>query len=487
MSRATTTLRNLGASLRAAVELSTAPDRSRTLRPAAPLAVSVIGCGYLGATHAAAMAACGFDVVGVDLDRRAVATLNAGSAPFHEPDLDDLLSEHTGSGRLVFSTAIDAAGDSDVHFLAVGTPQRADGDGADLSALESVVDALVPILRRDSLLVGKSTVPVGTARRLRERARALAPDGISVDLVWNPEFLREGHGVADSLRPDRLVLGCDTPGAELTMRRVYAGALADGVPMLVTDLETAELVKTAANAFLATKISFANLMADLCDRSGGDVLDLTHAIGLDERIGPKFLGAGIGYGGGCLPKDVRALRVRGEELGADMAVLHDVDAINESARRRVVDLVAAQVADRGGLEGARVAVLGAAFKAGSDDVRCSPALDVVARLQAAGARVAVYDPMAIQRARAVLPTVRYCADARAACRRADVVVVLTEWPEFAAIDPGAGHDAHGIASVVAARRVVDARHVLDADRWAAAGWDVRTPGRRDRGPLSSGG
>ena len=439
--------------------------------------VSVIGTGYLGATHAAAMAELGFETIGIDRDEEAVDVLSAGAAPFHEPGLDELLDAHTGSGRLSFSTVMADAVAADVHFICVGTPQARGGDVADLGALEGVIEALVPLLTHDALLVGKSTVPVGTARRLRARARELAPAGVAVDLVWNPEFLREGHGVVDSLRPDRLVLGCDSAAAERTMREVYAAPLADGVPLLVTDLETAELVKTAANAFLATKISFANLMGELCDASGGDVALLTHALGLDERIGPRFLGAGIGYGGGCLPKDVRALAARGEQLGADMTLLRAVDGVNDRARDRVLEAVIDQL--DGVVEGARVALLGAAFKAGSDDVRSSPALAAAAALRRLGARVSVYDPEATQRARAAAPQLRYCANAYAACRKADVVLLATEWPEFARLDPD------DLLRIVRAPRAVDGRQVIDADAWRRVGWQVVVPGRPVRGAAAA--
>lgn len=430
--------------------------------------LSVIGTGYLGAVHAACMAELGFDVVGVDTDPERVATLASGRAPFHEPGLDALLARHTATRRLRFTTSLaEAAEVAEVHFVCVGTPQG-DGGAADLRAVDAVVGGLGALLRRPALVVGKSTVPVGTARRLRATLRAVAPAG--TELAWNPEFLREGHGVHDTLRPDRLVVGVAEPDADLALRAVYADLVGAGVPWVATDLETAELAKVAANAFLATKISFANAMAELCDASGADITDLTHVLGLDPRIGSAFLGAGLGFGGGCLPKDVRALVARGEQLGRGSALgmLREVDAVNARRRSALVEDVV-QLLD--GLEGRRIGVLGASFKPGSDDVRDSPALDVACRLQAGGAVVTVHDPQALATARAVAPTLRYAADPLVACRDADAVLHLTAWPEYATIAPA------DLAAVTRGRLLVDARHGLDLVGWRRAGWRVHAPGR----------
>ena len=442
------------------------------------LRISVIGTGYLGATHAAGMAELGFEVIGVDTDVEKVRALAAGRVPFYEPGLPDLIQRNIAAGRLRFTTSLREAADvADVHFVCVGTPQGPTG-AADLAYLHSVVDGLVPHLTRSCLVVGKSTVPVGTAEAVATRIADLAPEGVEVDLAWNPEFLREGHAVVDTLRPNRLVFGVTSPAAEWALRRVYATPIAEGSPVVVTNLPTAELVKVSANAFLATKISFINGMAELCEVTGGDIQQLADALGHDDRIGRKFLGAGLGYGGGCLPKDVRALVARAEELGAGGAVgfLHGIEEINDRRRDRVVEHALSVLGHHGDLARrkgtvGRVGVLGAAFKPHSDDVRDSPALDVARRLRAAGAWVTVYDPQASVPARSVAPELRYAANAAAALRKADVVLHLTEWPEFAEMDPAQ------LRTVTRGRVIVDARNTLDPEPWLAAGWEFRSLGR----------
>ena len=435
---------------------------------ATPL-VSVIGTGYLGATHAAGMAELGFDVIGIDNDPAKIEALAAGQVPFHEPGLPTLLSEHAASGRLRFDTALSAAAEADVHFICVGTPQSATG-AADLTALHAVIDGLVPHLSGNTLIVGKSTVPVGTAELLKQRIDSLARPGVEVELAWNPEFLREGFAVQDTLHPNRLVFGVTSPGAEWTLRKIYARTIGEGTPVVVTDLPTAELAKVAANAFLATKISFINAMAELCEATGADVVDLADVLGHDERIGRRFLNSGLGFGGGCLPKDIRALQARAEELGRGEAVsfLADMDAINLRRRDRIVEMAIASV---GRLEGVRIAILGAAFKPDSDDVRDSPALDVANRLHAAGAMVTVYDPQANITARNVAPALRFAANAVTACRKADLVLHLTEWSEFRELDPAE------VRAVVRRPVIIDARNALPRRIWAEAGWEVLTPGR----------
>lgn len=436
------------------------------------LRISVIGTGYLGATHAAGMAELGFDVLGVDNDPAKAAALSAGRVPFHEPGLPDLLAGHVANGRLRFGTSLVAAAEfADVHFLCVGTPPGVNG-AADLSQLYSALDGLVPHLTRNCLIVGKSTVPVGTAEALTARIAELAPAGISVDLAWNPEFLREGHAVHDTLHPNRLVFGVTTPDAEWALRQVYATPIAGGSPVVITNLPTAELIKVSANAFLATKISFINAMAELCDLTGADVTLLADALGHDDRIGRKFLGAGLGYGGGCLPKDVRALIARATELGAgeSVAFLRDVDAVNLRRRERVVRETLELL---GGVHRpvGRVGILGAAFKPLSDDVRDSPALDVARQLHAAGVEVTVFDPAATGPARAVAPQLVFAATPAAALHEADVVLHLTEWREFRELDPGF------LRTVARGRVIIDARNTLDPEPWLAAGWDFRALGR----------
>ncbi|MFE6864001.1 UDP-glucose dehydrogenase family protein [Nocardia sp. NPDC057668] len=435
--------------------------------------ISVIGTGYLGATHAAGMAELGFDVLGVDNNPAKATALAAGLVPFHEPGLPELLSGHVSAGKLRFGTSLpEAARFADIHFLCVGTPPGPHG-AADLSQLYSALDGLVPHLTRNCLIVGKSTVPVGTAEALAARIAELAPEGISVDLAWNPEFLREGHAVHDTLHPNRLVFGVTTPDAEWALRQVYATPIAGGAPVVITNLPTSELIKVAANAFLATKISFINAMAELCELTGADVTQLADALGHDDRIGRKFLGAGLGYGGGCLPKDVRALIARAGELGASESVdfLRDIDAINVRRRERVVDMTLELLRGNGRRPRGRVGILGVAFKPLSDDVRDSPALDVAVRLQAAGLEVTVFDPAATTPARAVAPQLVYAATAAAALHEADVVLHLTEWNEFRELDPVF------LRSVVRGGILIDARNTLDPTPWLAAGWDFRALGR----------
>ncbi|WP_395244578.1 UDP-glucose dehydrogenase family protein [Agromyces sp. MMS24-K17] len=435
--------------------------------------ISVIGCGYLGAVHATAMAKLGHEVVGIDVDERKIEALSAGRAPFFEPGLDELLTEATASGRLRFSTSMADASGATLHFIAVGTPQVAGGYAADLTYVDSAVAALVPWLREGDVVVGKSTVPVGTAERLADVLAADAPGSI---LAWNPEFLREGFAVEDTISPDRLVYGLpDDADASATAKaaldEAYAVAVGQGTPVVTADYATAELVKTAANAFLATKISFINAMAEIAEATGADVTRLADAIGYDARIGRRFLNAGVGFGGGCLPKDIRAFTARAEELGRgeSVAFLKEVDAINLRRRQRVVDLVLDQLG--GSAHRRTVAVLGLAFKPDSDDVRDSPALDVAVRLRGLGADVRATDPEAIANARARHPQLDYVDATTDALDGAEVTVIVTEWKQYRGLDPVA------LRERVASPVVIDARNCLDADAWRAAGWTVVGLGR----------
>jgi UDPglucose 6-dehydrogenase len=440
------------------------------LHEGAALRISVIGCGYLGAVHAACLASLGHEVVGIDVDAERIGLLEGGTAPFHEPGFDHLLAETARSGRVGWTTDIAEAAGCSVHFLCVGTPQLDGSGGADLRFVHEAFDALRAHLSPGDLVVGKSTVPVGTAAELAER---LHRGGSGAGLAWNPEFLREGCAVQDTLRPDRLVYGVadgDYRSAQV-LDVVYADLLQAGVPRIVTNLETAELVKVASNAFLATKISFINAMAALCDASGADVLALSDAMGRDPRIGNGSLAPGLGFGGSCLGKDIRALHHRAQELGVgqELGLLRHVDRINEGRRELAGDL--AREACGGDVDGRRVAVLGAAFKPGSDDVRDSPALAVAEMLHDEGALVTVTDPKALDNARKQSPQLHYAEDVDAAALDADVLLLLTDWPEYKALDP------LGLTGIVRQRSVVDTRHSLDADAWRAAGWDYVAPGR----------
>ncbi len=434
------------------------------------LKLSVIGTGYLGATHAACMASLGFSVVGVDTDQIKIDQLSRGELPFYEPGLETLLAAEITTGRLSFTTDFSKIADADIHFLCVGTPQSKDGLAADLTYVRSAVAAITPFLKEGSLVVGKSTVPVGTAESLRQQLATTAPQS---ELAWNPEFLREGFAVVDTLTPNRLVVGVTSDRAETLLKQAYAPIIALGTPWIRADLPTSELVKVAANSFLATKISFINAMAEVCEAAGGDVTVLAKAIGYDPRIGSRFLQAGIGFGGGCLPKDIRAFMARADELGAKQALefLREVDAINLRARQRVIDVVRADLSDD--LTKYKIAVLGATFKPESDDVRDSPALDIAAQLHAAGARVLVHDPKGIEPARKRFPQLSFAQSVAECVKGADVILHLTEWKEYRDLDPSA------IGELVNSKFLIDGRNALDREKWRSAGWRVHALGRTD--------
>ena len=432
------------------------------------LKLSVIGTGYLGATHAACMASLGFEVIGFDIEASKIDLLSKGKVPFYEPELEELLSEQIKSGRLTFTNNIADLAAADVHFICVGTPQVKNGNAADLTYVNSALESIAKFVKPGGLVVGKSTVPVGTATKLRNRLLELNP---KADLAWNPEFLREGFAVEDTLRPNRLVVGVVNDSAEQILKEVYANNLKEKTPWVRADLPTSELVKVAANSFLATKISFINAMAEICEAAGGDVTVLAKAIGYDPRIGSRFLQAGIGFGGGCLPKDIRAFMARAEELGASQAVefLKEIDAINLRARQRIIELVRKDLADD--LRGKKVAILGAAFKPDSDDVRDSPALDIAAQIQAAGAVVTVHDPKAIANAQKRFPALNFADDVNATLKDSEIVLHLTEWKIYREIDPVK------VKSIVKNPIIIDGRNALDRDLWQSAGWKFRALGR----------
>ena len=436
--------------------------------------MTVIGTGYLGATHAACMAELGHEVLGVDVDEDKISVLQSGKVPFFEPGLPEVLERNIDAGRLGFSTDYDEAAQfANVHFLGVGTPQRRGSYAADMTYVKAVITDLVPKLRGEHVIFGKSTVPVGTAAELQELADGLAPEGTRVEIAWNPEFLREGYAVHDTITPDRIVIGTreSESRTEELAREIYAQPLAQDTPFIVTDLQTAELVKVSANAFLATKISFINAVSEICEIAGADVVALADAIGIDKRIGRKFLGAGLGFGGGCLPKDIRAFMARAGELGADQALtfLREVDAINMRRRDRMVDL--SKEAFNGSLLGHRVTVLGCAFKPNSDDVRDSPALSVAGSLSLAGAAVTVYDPEGMDNAKKVFPTLDYAADTESALREAELVILATEWQQFKELDPNEAGE------LVDNKHIIDGRNVLDVAAWSNAGWKIQALGR----------
>jgi len=432
---------------------------------------TVFGTGYLGATHAVGMAQLGHEVIGVDIDPGKVAKLAAGDIPFYEPGLRELLTDNLAAGRLRFTTDYDLAADfADVHFLGVGTPQKKGEYGADLSHVHAVIDNLVPRLTRAAVLVGKSTVPVGTAAELVERAAALAPPGVDVEIAWNPEFLREGHAVHDTLEPDRIVLGIqqDSVRSEMVIRELYAPLLDAGVPFLVTDLQTAELAKVSANAFLATKISFINEIANLCDQIGCDVHDVARAMGMDRRIGNKFLHPGPGYGGSCFPKDTRALAAVAKEFGASSTIVDSVIEVNLRQRELMVTKIERQVGD---LEGKAVTILGLSFKPETDDMRDAPSVDIIKALQAKGALITAYDPVAMDEARKVFPDLKYSTDEYAAVNGADALIFITEWNQFRALD------MERVRTLMRSPKIVDLRNIYTPVAMREMGFDYVGVGR----------
>ena len=431
--------------------------------------LSVIGTGYLGATHAACMASLGHQVVAFDVDQAKIDQLSKGQLPFYEPELPELIQVGLASGNLKFTSDLaEAITGAEVHFLCVGTPQSDDSGAADLSQIQSAVKAIAPLLPEGSTVVGKSTVPVGTAQWVNEKLQ-LDPSK-NVKLVWNPEFLREGFAVKDTLHPDRIVLGISDEGDNKIVEEIYSSAIASGAPVVVTDYATAELVKVAANAFLATKISFINAFADLCDAVGADVTTLADAIGYDTRIGRRFLNAGIGFGGGCLPKDIRALQARAIELGLSeqFEFLTEVDEINQSRRNTIVELTS-KILD--GVSGKKIAVLGAAFKPDSDDIRDSPALTIAQELIHAGAQVTIHDPVAIEALNRNYPNVPTANTVEEALTNAELVLHLTEWQQYRELDPAK------LVNLVAKAQIIDGRNVLDRKTWNDAGWKISYLGK----------
>jgi len=438
------------------------------------LRISVIGTGYLGATHAACMAELGHEVIGVDIDQLKIDRLTRGELPFYEPDLQALLLKHVQTGRLRFTTSYEEIGSwADVHFVGVGTPQKSNGIGADLSYVEAAVTSLAQNITKNSLIVGKSTVPVGTARRLRSLVLEKKNPNVDILLAWNPEFLREGFAVTDTLDPDRIVVGVDEPAAEMTLRQLYANSLAREVPFISTDFETAELVKVAANAFLATKISFINAFSEITELVGGDIRALADAMGRDARIGRRFLNAGVGFGGGCLPKDIRSLQSRVEELGLVHLVrfLTEVDNINLRRRSKVLELAEEML---GSLSEKKIGVLGITFKPDSDDVRDSPALEIAMRMSDAGAAISVYDPKGSKNASKIAPNFHFAETVTDCTTAADLVVLLTEWPEFCVLSPD------DLQENVSAKNIIDARNVLNIRAWQESGWEIATLGNKFR-------
>ncbi|MFI9641379.1 UDP-glucose dehydrogenase family protein [Micromonospora sp. NPDC051925] len=431
--------------------------------------ITVIGCGRLGAPYAAGLAALGHEVLGLDSNTDTASLLDAGKPPFAEPGLAEAITEGAATGGLTFTSSYaKAAAHAAVHFIAVPTPQAMGAAHHDLTDVFAAAEALAREITRDIVVVIKSSVPAGTSARVKQRMMAVAPAGVRVEVAASPDFMREAHSISDVRRPTRIVLGVEHGGrAENLLRQVWSECLADGVPLVVTDLATAELCKLAANAFLATRVSFVNALSEFCEAAGANVEDLAAAIGHDKRIGAQYLMPGLGFGGSCLTKDIRGFVALAQSLGVgeSLEFLTKVDAINQGRRERAVQL--ARQAAGGDLSGCRVGVWGASFKAGIDDVRDSPALDVAVRLHQAGAVVSVYDPQAMDNARAEHPYLSYVTDAAAAAQEASVLLHLTNWAEFGRLSP---------AQLAPSERptLVDARRgLLRHPEWEAAGWTVQ--------------
>ena len=436
--------------------------------------ITVIGLGYLGATHAVVMAKLGHTVIGIEPNQSKVDELRAGRVPFFEPGLDEALHEVLAHGNIRFETAHDdESREADLHFLCVGTPQVRGSKAANTNYLFGAVADLAPYLSANAVVAGKSTVPVGTAAALTEHLVAelgKAGKDFAPHLAWNPEFLREGNALQDSIAPDRLVLGVADERSEAVLREAYKPITDAGTPLLVTDLPTAELVKVAANSFLATKISFINAIAEVAEASGADAVKLAEAIGYDDRIGKKFLRNGIGFGGGCLPKDIRGFVARADELGVEAIgnLLNAVDQINLGRRERVVQLAHRELGD---VKGKTIVVLGAAFKPDTDDIRDSPAIDIASRLTVQGANVLVHDPISLPGVREHYPALTTEDDLTVALTGADLVILATEWKQYRELDPAV------IGQLVGTKTLIDGRNYLDIAAFKAAGWRTIALGR----------
>lgn len=433
------------------------------------LKLTIIGLGYLGATTAVAFAKLGHQVIGIDPDAAKIELLSQGKLPFYEPGLEEALREVKAAGKISFATEHSPSSSSaDIHMLCVGTPQGADGSSADTKFLYSALNSLLPFLDEDAVIVGKSTVPVGTAAQIRSYLESKL--NFSPHIAWNPEFLREGTALKDTLEPDRIVIGTDDPWSEKLLRLLYQQITDGGVPLISCDIPTAELVKVAANSFLATKISFINAIAEIAEVAGADTVKLAEAIGYDDRIGSKFLRNGIGFGGGCLPKDIRAFVARANELGVghSVAFLNEIESINLRRRARVLEIAKDELGD---LSSRRVAILGAAFKPETDDIRDSPAIAVAEQFWLAGAHVVVHDPKALHNVRRVFPQIETQPTVELAIANAELVVIATEWNEYREANPCE------LAKLVSNRLVIDGRNILDVKLWQQSSWQIIALGR----------
>ncbi len=432
--------------------------------------IAVIGTGYVGLVSGACFSEFGFTVTCIDKDAGKIGSLEQGVMPIYEPGLDDLVARNVAAGRLSFSTDLGpSVADADAVFIAVGTPTRR-GDGhADLSFVYRAAEELAVFLTGYTVVVTKSTVPVGTGREVEALIRQANPDA-QFDVASNPEFLREGAAISDFMRPDRVVVGTESDAARNVMRALYRPLYLIETPILFTNLETSELIKYASNAFLAVKISYINQMADLCEQVGANVHDVAKGMGLDKRIGNKFLHPGPGYGGSCFPKDTLALARTADQHGAPVTIVDAVVAYNAARKQAMATRVIAAL--DGAVQGKTVAVLGLAFKPETDDMRDSPALDIIAGLVDAGATIRAYDPKAMDEAKPMLPAaVTFFTSANACLDNADAAVLVTEWNEFRALTPASFETA------MAGNVIVDLRNVYEPEVMRAAGLRYSSIGR----------
>ena len=431
--------------------------------------IAVIGTGYVGLVSGACFSEFGFDVVCVDQDASKIAMLNAGKIPIYEPELDTLVKNNADRGRLSFTTDLDkAVAGAAAVFIAVGTPSRR-GDGhADLPYVYAAAETIAKQITDYTVIVTKSTVPVGTGRKVAEIIRKTNP-AAKFDMASNPEFLREGSAIGDFMRPDRVVIGCETDEARAVMRQLYRPLFLIETPILFTSLETAELIKYTANAFLALKISFINQISDLCDEVGANVADVSRGIGLDGRIGSKFLHPGPGYGGSCFPKDTLALVKTARDAKSPLSLVEATVSYNDARKLQMTDRIEAAV--DGDLLGKTVAVLGLTFKPNTDDMRDAPSLVIVPELVKRGAKVRAHDPVGIEEARKHMPNIGYCEDAYQTMEGADVVVILTEWNSYRALD------LNRMKDLLKSPTIVDLRNIYRPDEMAQFGYRYVSLGR----------
>jgi UDPglucose 6-dehydrogenase len=430
--------------------------------------ICVIGTGYVGLITGVCFAEFGVNVICVDNDEKKIRSLRKGSVPFYEPGLEELLQRNLKSGLIHFTTNIaDAIEDSLVIFIAVGTPPRGDGS-ADMKHVEEVAGSIAYHMKDYKVIVTKSTVPVGTGEKLKSLILNNLKEPVGFDIVSNPEFLREGAGIEDFMRPNRVVIGASSDQAVAIMKDLYRPLYLIEAPFVITDVKTAELIKYASNAFLATKISFINEIANLCETVGADVHVVAKAMGLDRRIGPKFLHAGPGYGGSCFPKDTRALHQIAKDNNMDLRIIEATIKVNENQKERVFRKIKQSM---GKLKGKTVCILGISFKPNTNDLREAPALYIIDRLLKAEAKIRAYDPEAMRDAKKIHPSITYCKNSYEAIKNSDAIVIATEWNQFRNLD------LNTVKKLLKGKFFFDLRNIYDPDRVRALGFEYISVGR----------